>query len=109
MTCSNVTVANLDAIVSAWECRMHFLLLDGMRRSYQLQADPTHALTFMLQGTLAVGILFVTIISWIPGHAASYIGEGADIPGRQPKSPCPCCRPSLLELALKYNWKTGLA
>lgn len=46
----------------------------------------------MLQGTLAVGILFVTIISWIPGHAASYIGEGADISGRQPKGPFPYCR-----------------
>ena len=30
-----------------------------------------------------VGILFVTIISWIPGHAASYLGSTGDYSGRQ--------------------------
>ena len=40
----------------------------------------------MIQGTLALGIVFVTIISWIPGHAASYIGEGSNIIGAQPSA-----------------------
>ena len=36
-----------------------------------------------LQGAIMVGILFVTIISWIPGHAASYLGSTGDYAGRQ--------------------------
>ena len=36
-----------------------------------------------LQGAIMVGILFVTIISWIPGHAASYLGSRGDYSGRQ--------------------------
>lgn len=27
------------------------------------------------------GIAFVTVIAWIPGHAASYLGKASTIPG----------------------------
>lgn len=30
-----------------------------------------------------IGIVFVTVIAWIPGHAASYFGEGSSIKGGQ--------------------------
>lgn len=34
-----------------------------------------------VKGALFIGVAFVTIISWIPGHAASFLGEGSAIPG----------------------------
>lgn len=33
------------------------------------------------KGAIICGILFVTIISWIPGHAASYLGKTSNLPG----------------------------
>lgn len=33
------------------------------------------------KGSIMTGILFVTFISWIQGHSASYLGEGSQIPG----------------------------
>lgn len=34
-----------------------------------------------VRGAFLVGILWVTFIAWIPGHAASYLGSGSAIPG----------------------------
>jgi hypothetical protein len=34
-----------------------------------------------VKGALFIGIAFVTVISWIPGHGASYLGAGSSIPG----------------------------
>lgn len=34
------------------------------------------------------GIAFVTVIAWIPGHAATYLGQRSQIRG-QPQSPSP--------------------
>lgn len=34
-----------------------------------------------LQGSVMIGILFVTIIAWIPGHGASYLGSASSYPG----------------------------
>ena len=34
-----------------------------------------------VKGALIFGIAFVTIVSWIPGHAASYLGADSAIPG----------------------------
>jgi len=34
-----------------------------------------------VRGAMLVGILWVTFISWIPGSAVSYLGDGASIPG----------------------------
>ena len=33
------------------------------------------------KGAIIVGILFVTIIAWIPGHAASYLGKTSVLDG----------------------------
>lgn len=33
------------------------------------------------QGAIIVGIAVTTIISWIPGHSASYLGPNSDLPG----------------------------
>jgi AGZA family xanthine/uracil permease-like MFS transporter len=35
-----------------------------------------------VKGALMLGIVFTTAISWIPGHAASYLGAGSQVPGR---------------------------
>ena len=35
----------------------------------------------LLQGSVIVGILFVTFISWIPGHAASWLGTKSQLLG----------------------------
>ncbi len=34
-----------------------------------------------VKGSLVIGILFVTIISWIPGHSASFLGAGSAVGG----------------------------
>ncbi|KDD74028.1 hypothetical protein H632_c1638p0, partial [Helicosporidium sp. ATCC 50920] len=34
-----------------------------------------------VKGALIIGIAFVTVISWIPGHAATYLGTSSSIPG----------------------------
>ncbi|BDA45163.1 Adenine/guanine permease AZG1 [Coccomyxa sp. Obi] len=33
------------------------------------------------KGSIIIGIAFVTVIAWIPGHAASYLGKASSIPG----------------------------
>ena len=33
------------------------------------------------RGSVFIGIIFVTVIAWIPGHGASYLGAGSPIPG----------------------------
>ena len=38
-------------------------------------------LVWRVKGALFYGVAFVTIIAWIPGHAASYLGKGSSIPG----------------------------
>ena len=35
-----------------------------------------------VKGALVIGILFVTVISWIPNHSASYLGAASAIQGR---------------------------
>ena len=34
-----------------------------------------------VKGAIMAGILFTTFISWIPGHNASYLGEGSQVDG----------------------------
>lgn len=34
-----------------------------------------------VKGAIMFGILFTTFISWIPDHAASYLGPSSQIPG----------------------------
>eukprot|EP01025_Chloroclados_australasicus_P067210 TRINITY_DN9294_c0_g2_i1.p1 TRINITY_DN9294_c0_g2~~TRINITY_DN9294_c0_g2_i1.p1 ORF type:complete len:561 (-),score=55.61 TRINITY_DN9294_c0_g2_i1:267-1949(-) len=34
-----------------------------------------------VKGAVMIGIIFVTVIAWIPDHAASYLGDNASIPG----------------------------
>lgn len=34
-----------------------------------------------VKGGLVFGILFVTLIAWIPGHKASYLGDESPIAG----------------------------
>lgn len=33
----------------------------------------------MLQGSIMLGIIFVTVIAWIPGHSASFLGAESSI------------------------------
>ena len=40
-----------------------------------------------VQGAIICGIAITTIISWIPGHAASYLGPGSNLPGERPALP----------------------
>jgi xanthine/uracil/vitamin C permease (AzgA family) len=39
------------------------------------------------KAAIIVGIATTTIISWIPGHSASYLGPNSIIPGAQQYSP----------------------
>jgi AGZA family xanthine/uracil permease-like MFS transporter len=41
-----------------------------------------------VKGSMVMGIIFVTVISWIPNHAASYLGKGSPIAGRQRAPAC---------------------
>lgn len=34
-----------------------------------------------VKGSIMAGIVFATVVSWIPGHGASYLGPNAEIPG----------------------------
>lgn len=45
-----------------------------------------------VQGAIIAGIAITTIISWIPGHAASYLGPNSILPGEFILSSCftPC-------------------
>ena len=45
-----------------------------------------------VKGSLIIGIAFITVVSWIPGHAASYLGSGSPIPGAPPRPHPPCSR-----------------
>ena len=33
------------------------------------------------RGSVFIGIVLVTVIAWIPGHSASYLGASSSIPG----------------------------
>ncbi len=46
-----------------------------------------------MQGAVIVGILFVTFIAWIPGHAASWLGTKSQLLGE-------CRRPTFLSPVL---------
>ena len=59
------------------------------------------------QGALFIGIAFITVISWIPGHAASYLGAGSDIPGGAARMDVfseVVAAPSLAATALSWDW-----
>lgn len=50
-----------------------------------------------VKGAIMVGIVFVTVIAWIPGHGASYFGAGSGIRGAHIK----------LALSLCCQWLSG--
>jgi AGZA family xanthine/uracil permease-like MFS transporter len=60
-----------------------------------------------IPGSLFIGIAFVTVISWIPGHSASYLGEGSSIPGgaaRMEVFEQVVAAPSLEGIGLAWDW-----
>ncbi|GAB4819465.1 hypothetical protein N2152v2_006511 [Parachlorella kessleri] len=60
-----------------------------------------------VKGGLVIGIFFVTIISWIPGHAASYLGEGSAYEGgayRMQTFKQVVAAPSLSMTGLAWDW-----
>lgn len=60
-----------------------------------------------VKGALFIGIAFITVISWIPGHAASYLGAGSSIPGgafRMQVFKQVVAAPSLSATALAWDW-----
>lgn len=60
-----------------------------------------------VKGALFIGVAFVTIISWIPGHAASYLGAGASIPGgaiRMETFKQVVAAPTLAGTGLQWDW-----
>ena len=54
------------------------------------------------KGSIICGILFVTIIAWIPGHAASYLGKTSNLPGELSVYSVSMC-PSLLDFAMDLS------
>lgn len=64
-------------------------------------------LTRRVRGALFIGIAYVTIISWIPGHAASYLGAGSSIPGGEVRLDTfkqVVAAPSLSQTGLSWDW-----
>lgn len=60
-----------------------------------------------VRGALFIGICFVTIISWIPGSAVSYLGEGSATPGgaqRMEVFKQVVAAPSLDATGLAWDW-----
>jgi len=60
-----------------------------------------------VRGSFFLGIAFITVISWIPGQATSYLGEGSDIPGGQVRYELfkqVVKVPSLEGIALAWDW-----
>lgn len=64
-------------------------------------------LVWRVKGALFYGVLFVTIVAWIPGHAASYLGAGSSIPGgayRLQSFEQIVAKPSLSMTGLNWDW-----
>lgn len=64
-------------------------------------------LVWRVKGALFWGVLFVTVISWIPGHGASYLGAGSSIPGGQYRLENfehVVAVPTLSSSGLKWDW-----
>jgi len=64
-------------------------------------------LVWRVKGALFWGVLFVTVIAWIPGHAASYLGAGSPIPGgalRLQNFEQVVAAPSLDASGLQWDW-----
>eukprot|EP00887_Chlorella_sp_A99_P001986 scaffold18.g1986.t1 len=65
-------------------------------------------LLFMgVKGALIIGIAFVTIISWIPGHAATYLGASSPIPGGEERFDVfknVVALPTLDMMGLAWDW-----
>ena len=64
-------------------------------------------LVWRVKGALFYGVLFVTIVAWIPGHAASYLGAGSPIPGgeyRLQSFEQIVALPSLSMTGLEWDW-----
>jgi len=64
-------------------------------------------LAWRVKGALFWGVLFVTVIAWIPGHAASYLGAGSPIPGgelRLQNFERVVAAPSLDGSGLQWDW-----
>ena len=64
-------------------------------------------LVWRVKGALFYGVLFVTVVAWIPGHAASYLGAGSPIPGgayRLQSFEQIVAVPSLSMSGLKWDW-----
>lgn len=60
-----------------------------------------------VKGALIIGVAFVTIISWIPGHGASYLGAGSPIPGgeiRMDTFSQVVAAPTLEGSGLQWDW-----
>ncbi|PRW05836.1 Adenine guanine permease AZG1 [Chlorella sorokiniana] len=60
-----------------------------------------------IKGSLIIGIAFVTIISWIPGHGASYLGSSSPIPGGEQRMDVfkqVVAAPSLSATGLAWDW-----
>ena len=63
--------------------------------------------SWRVSGSIFIGVAFVTIISWIPGHAASYLGSGSPIPGGQYRMEVfkdVVAAPSLSLTGLNWDW-----
>ncbi|KAI3428804.1 hypothetical protein D9Q98_007621 [Chlorella vulgaris] len=60
-----------------------------------------------VKGSLILGIFFVTIISWIPGHSASYLGASSPISGGQQRLEFfreVVAAPTLSATGLAWDW-----
>ena len=57
-----------------------YIIPKGIQRQVLLDQREPHADS--CSAGFHAGIAFVTIIAWIPGHAATYLGQHSQIPGQ---------------------------
>lgn len=90
-------------------CARAALCASSLRLDLSHPHPPPHSYSIYAstQGALFIGIAFITVISWIPGHAASYLGAGSDIPGGAARMDVfseVVAAPSLAATALSWDW-----
>lgn len=75
------TLPNLPPAGTAYECLTHKMHSGPMWLGLGGLAIMTILMSRNVRAAIIVGISVTTIIAWLPGHGASYLGDTSNIPG----------------------------
>ncbi|PSC75740.1 Adenine guanine permease AZG1 [Micractinium conductrix] len=104
---ANLTVAELPIPATVYGCVSHSMRSPTMWLGIAGGFLMAILLYMGVKGALIVGITFVTVISWIPGHGATYLGASSPIPGGQARMEVfkeVVAAPSLSATGLAWDW-----